>query len=120
MTNDPDFLKVGEIINFNVTSTTNLKVYEAEEIKTAYVGAVNDGNFVFDENACKSCYALYFYGDGNLNEPYTSYNYRNYMYKRCVTLQDIDESSSNNCKNKYSIGESGDIKTYDVSKLYRK
>lgn len=54
MTNDPDFLKVGGIISFNVISTTNGKVYEAEEIKTAYVGTVNDGNFVFDEKACKS------------------------------------------------------------------
>ena len=42
------------------------------------------------------------------------------MYKRCVTLQDIDESSSNNCKIKYSKGENGDIKTYDVNKLYGK
>ena len=93
-----------------------------EEIKTAYVGAVNDGNFVYDEKACKSCYALYFYGDGNLNEPYTdnSYDYKNYIYKRCVTLQDIEESSSNYCKIKYSIGESGDIKTYDVNKLSSK
>ncbi len=90
---------------------------EAEEIKTAYVGTVNDGDFVFDEKACKSGYALYFYGDGNLNEPYTGYNYRNYMYKRCVTLQDIDEYSSNYCKIKYSIGGNGDIKTYDMNKL---
>ena len=122
MYNEPDFLKVGGIIKFNETSTSDGKVYEAEEIKTAYVGTVNDGDFVFDEKACKSGYALYFYGDGNLNAPYTgsSFYYRNYMYKRCVTLQDIEESSSNNCKIKYSIGESKDIKTYDVNKLNRK
>ena len=117
MTYSPDFLKVGGIISFNVTSTSDGKVYEAEEIKTAYVGTVNDGDFVFDEKACKSGYALYFYGDGNLNEPYTGNIYTNYMYKRCVTLQDIDNSSSNNCKIKYSIGESKDIKTYDVNEL---
>ena len=115
--NEPDFLKVGGIISFNETSTTNGKVYEAEEIKTAYVGTVNDGDFVFDEKACKSGYALYFYGDGNLNEPYTGNSYTNYMFKRCVTLQDIEESSSDNCKIKYSIGESKDIKTYDVNEL---
>lgn len=117
VTNDPDFLKVGGIISFNVTSTTNGKVYEAEEIKTAYVATVNDGDFVLDEKACKSGYALYFYGDGNLNKPYTGSSYTNYMFKKCVTLQDIEESSSNNCKIKYSIGENGDIKTYDVNEL---
>jgi len=42
------------------------------------------------------------------------------MYKRCVTLQDIDNTSSNNCKIKYSLGESIDIKTYDMNELSRK
>ena len=37
------------------------------------------------------------------------------MYKKCVTLQDIHASSSNYCKIKYSIGESVDIKAYDVN-----
>ena len=116
--NKPDFLKVGGIMNFNITTIPNNgKVYEAKEIKTAYVGTVNDGEFVFDEKACKSGYALYFYGDGNLNKPYTGNSYTNYMYKRCVTLQDIDQTSSSYCKIKYSIGESNDIKTYDVDKL---
>lgn len=117
VTYPPDFLKVGGIISFNVTSTSDGKVYEAEEIKNAYVGTVNDGDFVFDEKACKSGFALYFYGDGNLNKPYTGTRHTNYMFKKCVTLQDIDKSSSNYCKIKYSIGENGDIKTYDVNEL---
>lgn len=40
------------------------------------------------------------------------------MYKRYVTLQDIDTTSSSNyCKIKYSIGDSNDIKIYDVNDL---
>lgn len=118
--NKPDFFKVGGLISFNVTTiATNKNSYEAKEIKTAYVGTVNDGEFVYDEKACKSGYALYFYGNGNLNEPNTGGT--NYMYKRCVTLQDIDTTSSSNyCKIKYSIGDSNDIKIYDVNELNSK
>ena len=71
------------------------------------------------KKTCKSGYALYFYGNGNLNEP--NIGGRNYMYKRCVTLQDIDSTSSSNyCKIKYSIGDSNDIKIYDVNDLNSK
>jgi len=115
-----DFWKGEGIISFNVTSTVNETVHEIEEIKTTYVGTVNVEDFVFDEKAWKSGYALYFYGDINLNKPYTGHIYTNYMYKRCVTLQDIDNTSSNNCKIKYSLGESIDIKTYDMNELSRK
>ena len=113
-----DFLKVGgKITKFNVTNYGNLgSVYEAEEIQSAYVGTIEDGNFVFDETACKSGFALYFYGDGNLKNPYTSNTY-DYMYKRCVTLRDIEVLSSQSCKISYSIGENGDILTYNVNKL---
>ena len=77
---------------------------------------MNDGEFVYDEKACKSLYALYFYGNGNLNEP--NIGGRNYMYKRYVTLKDIDTTSSSNyCKIKNSIGDSNDIKIYDVNDL---
>lgn len=77
---------------------------------------MNDGEFVYDEKACKSGYALYFFGNGNLNEP--NIGGRNYMYTRYVTLQDIDTTSSSNyCKIKNSIGDSNDIKIYDVNDL---
>ena len=116
----PDYLKVGgKITKFNVTNyNTYGSVYEAEEIQSAYVGTIEDGNFVFDETACKSGFALYFYGDGNLKNPYTYTSSRyNYMYKRCVTLRDIEVLSSQSCKISYSIGENGDILTYNVNKL---
>lgn len=114
----PDFLKVGgKITKFNITNyNTYGSVYEAEEIQSAYVGTIEDGNFVFDETACKSGFALYFYGDGNLKNPYTSYRY-NFMYKKCVTLRDIEVLPSQSCKISYSIGENGDILTYNVDKL---
>ena len=70
-------------------------VYEVESIEKSYIGSVKDGEFVFDEMACESGYALYFYGDGNLNDPYTdSSSYQNHnMFKKCVTPKKIDKSS---------------------------
>lgn len=69
-------------------------VYEVESIEKSYIGSVKDGEFVLDEKACESGYALYFYGDGNLNEPCSiSSPSNNYMFKKCVTPKKIDESS---------------------------
>lgn len=67
---------------------------EFESIEKSYIGSVKDGEFVFDEKACESGYALYFYGDGNLNDPCSdSSSSNNYMFKKCVTPKKIDESS---------------------------
>lgn len=68
-------------------------IYEVESIEKSYIGSVKDGEFVFDEKACESGYALYFYGDGNLNDPCSYSSSNHYMFKKCVTPKKIDESS---------------------------
>ena len=111
----PEYLKVrGKITSWNVTSDTNGKIYEPTEIVYSDIGTVDDGDFVFDEKACKSGFALYFYGDSKLENPYNSYDY-NYMYKKCVTLEDIEVIPSSNCEIKYKIGDKS--LTYNVNKI---
>ena len=68
-------------------------VYEVESIEKSYIGSVKDDEFVYDEKACESGYALYFYGDGKLNDPCSDSYSNHYMFKKCVTPKKIDESS---------------------------
>ena len=87
---------------------------EFESIEKSYIGSVKDGEFVFDEKACESGYALYFYGDGNLNDPSSdSSSSNNYMLKKCVTPKKIDESS---CIITYE--DDGKDLVYYVSKIH--
>ena len=56
-TTSPDYMKVCGKINIE-----NNKI---ESISTSDFGKIDDGNFVEDEKACKSGFALYFYINGN-------------------------------------------------------
>lgn len=99
----------GKITSFNVTKDgTNGFIYEPQEIVYSDIGSVEDGDFVFDEKACKSGFALYFYGNGELKNPHDNYNY---MYKRCVTLEEIESFNPGECKIKYSLND----KTYSYN-----
>ena len=113
--NDYEHFKVGgKITSFNETTDTNGKIYEPKEIEYSDIGSVTDGDFVFDEKACQSGFALYFYGNGELNNPYDNYDY-NYMYKRCVTLEDIEYNESGYCTIKYSLN--GKTLSYNVKQI---
>ena len=62
--------------------------YDLSEKKYAYIGSVDNGNYVSDEILCKSGFALFYYPKGNLQDPYnggTSSYSINKMYKMCVT-----------------------------------
>jgi hypothetical protein len=112
---DPEYLKVkGKITDWNITSNTNGKLYEPTKIVYSDIGTVDDGEFVFDEKACKSGFALYFYGDGELKNPYDNNNY-NYMYKKCVTLEEVENIPNSFCKIRYNLG--GKSLTYNVNKI---
>ena len=112
----PDYLKVGgRITSWNITTDTLGKIYEPAEIRYSDIGTVDDGEFVFDTLACKSGFALYFYGDSKLNNPYNDNNNYNYMYKKCVTLEDIEYTSSPYCEIKYKLGDKS--YTYNVNKF---
>lgn len=109
----PDYLKVeGKITGWNITRDTNGKIYEPTTIEYSDIGSVEDGEYVYNELACKSGFALYFYGDGKLENPYN--NNHNYMYKKCVTLEEIEKKGSY-CKIKYSLD--GKSLTYDVNRI---
>ena len=62
-------------------------VYEVESIEKSYICSIKDGEFVFDETAYESGYALY------LNDPCSDSYSNHYMFKKCVTPKKIDESS---------------------------
>ena len=105
----------GKITSFNETTDTNGKIYEPKDIEYSDIGSVADGDFVFDEKSCQSGFALYFYGNGELNNPYDdNYSY-NYMYKRCVTLEDIEDNESGYCTIKYTLN--GKTLSYNVKQI---
>ena len=69
--------------------------YDVIEKKYAYVGSVENGKYVSDEILCKSGFALFYYPEGNLKDPYsgaTSGGSTNTMYKMCVTPISIDHN----------------------------
>ena len=106
-----EFFKVcGKITKFDkMSSTTYGDTYYPLEIENSYIGTVDDGEFVYDENACKSGFALYFYANKALKNPST--NTDNHMFKMCVTLVDIKGQ-----KIKYKIG-SGNENEYNLNHL---
>lgn len=111
-----EYNKVCGIITFEkkAESTTDGINYEPKKIETAYIGSVEDGKYVFDERACKSGYALYFYPDnGNLIDPGKN-GLENKMYKRCISPNGIEKNSFG-CVIKYD-----NDKIYNVDQLLLK
>ena len=96
-----DYFKVCGKISFKTTTLLNNKgtKYEVIKIESAYIGTVEDGEFVLNSRACKSGYALPFYPDKTLNDP--SVDGINQMFLKCVTVNDIDYVSSSVCTIKY-------------------
>lgn len=114
--NNPlEHFKVIGKITMHTTTDTNGKIYEPEKIEHTDIGSVADGEFVYDEKACSSGFALYFYGDGTLIKPYKNNDNYNLMYKKCVTLEEIEQSYSGECKIKYKIGDNGEAFNYNVN-----
>ena len=107
----PEFFKVcGKITKFDKKShTNNGDTYYPLEIENSYIGTVDDGEFVYNEMACKSGFALYFYANKGLKNP--SNNGDNHMFKMCVTLVDYKGG-----KIKYKIG-GGNENEYNLNQL---
>ena len=107
----PEFFKVcGKITKFDKISHTNAgDTYYPLEIENSYIGTVEDGEFVYNELACKSGFALYFYANKGLKNPST--NSDDHMFKMCVTLVDYKDK-----KIKYKIGN-GNENEYNLKKL---
>ncbi len=114
----PDYLKVKGILNIKgyypyARETDKGQLYRTISIESSYKGTVDDGTFVMDYKACKSAFALFFYPDGTLKDPYTGSYGSNDMYLMCVTLIDYD---SDNNRVKYSINGNGE-KIYNKDQI---
>ena len=120
------YLKYGGIITFEPylpisTEKEKGQLYRKKSQKFSYIGLVEDGNFVTDSEACKSGFALRFYPNQSLKDPYRgASSLRNDKYLMCVTL--IEWDNKNN-RIKYNInGENENVYyasslNYDEKKL---
>ena len=96
-------------------SGTSGKNYQIKKVNSNYIASIDDGKFIsniYYRFYCKSGYALYFYGNGNLANPNTDSPSSEAMYLRCVTILGIDSNKII----KYTI-DNGDEMYYDYSKL---
>ena len=124
-TGNSDYLKYKGIITFETyfpisTEKDKGQLYRKKKQIFSYIGSVEDGEFVSDEKACKSGFALGFFPNQELKDPYTgdssSHNSKSLM---CITLIEWDKK---NQRIKYKIKD-GDEKVilsstdYDEKKL---
>lgn len=101
----------------------NGKTYYDKTIYSNAIASIDDGEFIKENDEigeniltyCKSGYALYFYGNKNLNNPNTDDNTNHDMYLRCVTVKGRDSNGII----KYVIGDGGE-NYYDPDKLPNK
>jgi hypothetical protein len=111
------------------TVTNKGDVYAIQSIESTYIGTLKDGEWVYDERACESGYALYFYGDGTLVDPSPNYtgDDEHSMFKKCVTPKSIDTTSSSDCvitygnnDEKYNVNQINlrDRQTLRISNYY--
>ena len=91
--------------------------YQIEKEFPNYYASLEDGTFIKDADTspfyCKSGYALYFYGDGELKNPNTATPNSEQLYLRCVTILGRDAKGIL----KYRIRD-GAEKYYDPSIIY--
>lgn len=97
--------------------------YQIQTVKSNYVANIDDGKYIDDQypnysyyysSFCKSGFALYFYGNGELKNPNTDHPSNEMMFLRCVTLLGKDKNDII----KYKIdGVDNDPKYYDFTKL---
>lgn len=96
--------------------TSDNKIYNPKKIYSNDFASIEDGQFIEDDEEnliyCSSGYALYFYGNKNLNNPNTDVSNNHKMYLMCVTVLGRDSAGII----KYSIG-GGDEMYYDENKL---
>ena len=102
--------------------SSDSKTYTRKKIKSNYIASIDDGKFIDDQfiqtngfnymKYCKSGYALYFYGNKQLNNPNIDNLSRHEMFLMCVSILGKDK----NRIIKYKIGD-GEEKYYNSRKL---
>lgn len=95
----------------DVEKIANTQIYEVKSTTSNYIGSIADNNFVEDIRACKSGYALLFYGDKSINVPEGESVYN--MFKKCVTINEVEKYNSN-CYINYTIGENTNSYIYNL------
>ena len=104
---------------FQVCGKIKIKNNDETEIGTNPIGSIPDGEYVKDERACTSGFALYFYEENKLD---IGNNSTKKMFKRCVSVIEVQKEDSN-CIIKYNASEGEgvynlvqlDQNSYDVS-----
>ena len=99
--------QVPGLLHFKEITATNTD-YEVDSIDYSDIGTVEDGHFVQNPLACKSGFALYFFGNGKLTKTTGIEN----MYPYCVTIKEF--ISSNEVV--YSIS-GGEEKVYNQGQI---
>ena len=90
------------------------KNYVLKNTGMAAIGSVDAGEFVEDEKACKSGYALYFYGNKKTEK---ESDVRSGIHKMCVNIIGVETKSNGNCISfKYSLND-GIEHSYVISQL---
>lgn len=106
----PDYFKVcGEQF---VAKVEGASTYEKKNTTSNYIGSVPDGTFVEDISACQSGFALYFYGNKKTTIPEGDSS--GYLFKMCVTVNEV-EAYDSNCFINYTLGENSYI--YNAGKF---
>lgn len=107
---NPGYLKISGKLHVKELTDKNYKV---EKIEESTIGSVPNGEFVYNELACESGFALYFYGNKELEDPYTGTGSSNgNMFKKCVTVNSIEITNNADCRIIYDGG-----KIYNVGQL---
>ena len=108
----------------------NMKgIYYINKKEYVYKGEVEDGEYVTNQELCKSGFALYFYKGGKSQDPkdtsVVSSAYNNNMQLMCVTPISINSKLSgtgtsitvDECSINYKINENGEILRYNRAQL---
>lgn len=95
-----------DCVQIDLKKTSNAyTIYQEEKVYPNYYASLEDGTFIQDSpNSlfyCKSGYALYFYGDGELKNPNTANPSYERLFLRCVTILGRDTNGIL----KYKIGD---------------
>lgn len=79
--------KVPGKINFKTKQANS--DYEVDSIELADIGSLAAGTPVYDERACESGFALYFYGNGALTKPEVASGIDPKMFLYCANLKEV-------------------------------
>ncbi len=93
---------------------SNNKNYQHKSTDMATIGSVSAGEFVEDEKACESGYALYFYGNKKTEK---ESDVTSGIHKMCVNINGVETKSNGNIISfKYSLND-GIEHSYVISQL---